>query len=168
MNFARKEKLYYEFFRWRKRWYCGFLGVKEDPLNAGKWWKNLSLVFTKPPWYFKKQDRRSFSKHGIPCLLITEKFLLRMQEIRSSNPPVVTGICDPNKSWARHHRNSCFELSGDRNTVSFELKSRWKDYIYWLLKRSCFKIVGDEKYGLFWAKKLMKRWYLLITEKSLF
>ena len=27
-----------------------------------------------------------------------------MQEIRSSKPPVVTGICDPNKSGARHHR----------------------------------------------------------------
>ena len=26
-----------------------------------------------------------------------------MQEIRSSNPPVVTGICDPNKFRARHH-----------------------------------------------------------------
>ena len=26
-----------------------------------------------------------------------------MLEIRSSNPPVVTGICDPNKSRARHH-----------------------------------------------------------------
>ena len=29
--------------------------------------------------------------------------LLRMQEILSSNPPVVTGICDPNISRARHH-----------------------------------------------------------------
>ena len=28
-----------------------------------------------------------------------------MQEIRSSNPPVVTGICDPNKSRVRHHRS---------------------------------------------------------------
>ena len=28
-----------------------------------------------------------------------------MQEILSSNPPVVTGICDPNKSRARHHRS---------------------------------------------------------------
>ena len=27
------------------------------------------------------------------------------QEIRSSNPPVDTGICDPNKSRARHHRS---------------------------------------------------------------
>ena len=31
-----------------------------------------------------------------------------MQEIRSSNPPVVTGICDPNKSRARHHRTYVF------------------------------------------------------------
>ena len=30
--------------------------------------------------------------------------LFRMQEIRSSNPPLVTGICDPNKSRARHNR----------------------------------------------------------------
>ena len=29
--------------------------------------------------------------------------ILRMQEIRSSNPPVVNRICDPNKSRARHH-----------------------------------------------------------------
>ena len=26
-----------------------------------------------------------------------------MQKVCSSNPPVVTGICDPNKSWAQHH-----------------------------------------------------------------
>ena len=28
-----------------------------------------------------------------------------MREICSSKPPVVTGICDPNKSQARHHRS---------------------------------------------------------------
>ena len=28
-----------------------------------------------------------------------------MQEIYSSNSHVVTGICDPNKSRARNHRN---------------------------------------------------------------
>ena len=28
-----------------------------------------------------------------------------MQEIRSSNPPVVAEICDWNKSWAQHHRS---------------------------------------------------------------
>ena len=29
----------------------------------------------------------------------------QMQEIRSSNPPVVTGSCDPYNSQARHHRS---------------------------------------------------------------
>ena len=28
-----------------------------------------------------------------------------MQEVRSSNPPMVTEICDPNKYRARHHGN---------------------------------------------------------------
>ena len=31
----------------------------------------------------------------------------------------------------------------------FESRSWWKDDIYWLLKRSCFKLFGDGKYGLF-------------------
>ena len=31
--------------------------------------------------------------------------MLRAQKIRSSNTPVVTGICDPNKSRARDHRS---------------------------------------------------------------
>ena len=47
----------------------------------------------------------------------------------------------------------------------FEAKSWWKDDIYCLLKSSCFKIFGEGKYVLFWDKKLMKIWYLLITEK---
>ena len=38
-----------------------------------------------------------------------------MQDIRSSNPPVVTGICDPNNYQAWHHCGinmcvSCFEI----------------------------------------------------------
>ena len=28
-----------------------------------------------------------------------------MQEVHSSNPPVVTEICDPSKSRVRHHRS---------------------------------------------------------------
>ena len=50
----------------------------------------------------------------------------------------------------------------------FEPKSRWKDDIYWLLKRSCFELFGDGKYVLFWVKNLMERWYSLVTEKFLF
>ena len=41
------------------------------------------------------------SDHSDTANLLLTKSL---QEIRSSNPPVVTGICDPNKSRARHHR----------------------------------------------------------------
>ena len=36
-------------------------------------------------------------------------------------------------------------------------------HVYWSLKCSYFALLGDEKYGVFWAKKLMERWYLLIT-----
>ena len=59
-------------------------------------------------------------------------------------------------------------FSGMGNTVFFESKSWWKDYIYWLLKSSCFDLFGNGKYAPFWAKKLMERWYLLVTEKFLF
>ena len=41
-------------------------------------------------------------------------------------------------------------------------------HVYWLLKSSCFEFSREEKYGLFWAKKLMERWNLLITGKLLF
>ena len=50
----------------------------------------------------------------------------------------------------------------------FKSKSWWKDDIYWFLEGSCFELFGDGKYGLFLAKKLMERLYLLITEKFLF
>ena len=49
----------------------------------------------------------------------------------------------------------------------FDPKSWWKGGVYWSLKSSCFEVFGDEKYAHFWAKKLMERWYLLITEKFL-
>ena len=54
------------------------------------------------------------------------------------------------------------------NAIIFEPKSWWKDDIYSLLKRCCFQIFCDGKYGLFWHKKSMERWYLLITEKFFF
>ena len=50
--------------------------------------------------------------------------------------------------------SSCFELSGDGNTVFLEPKSWWKDNIYWLLKSSCFELFGDGKYGLFLSQKV--------------
>ena len=38
---------------------------------------------------------------------------------------------------------------------------------YWSPKCSCFELFGDRKYGLSWGKKLMERWYLLVTETFL-
>ena len=61
----------------------------------------------------------------------------------------------------------------------FESKSWWKYNIYWLRKSSCFVFTGYWKILVlnfsvirntvfFWVKKLMERWYLLVTEKFLF
>ena len=43
----------------------------------------------------------------------------------------------------------------------FWAKNLWKYDIYWLLKSPCFELFGDGKYGLFSAKMLIERWYLL-------
>ena len=48
-----------------------------------------------------------------------------------------------------------------KKTVFFEPKSLWKDDIYWFLKHFCLEFFGDGKYGLFSAKKLIERSYLL-------
>ena len=37
-----------------------------------------------------------------------------------------------------------------------------------IIEMFLFWTFWDEKYGLFWGKKLMVRWYLLVTEKFLF
>ena len=58
-------------------------------------------------------------------------------------------------------------FTGVENTVFFEPKIWWKCDIYWLLKSYCFEPFRYGKYGLFWDKKLRKR-YLLIIEMFLF
>ena len=59
-------------------------------------------------------------------------------------------------------------FSGRKIRSFFEAKSWSKDDIYQLMKGSCFELFRDGKCGLFWDKKLMERWYLLITEKFMF
>ena len=54
-------------------------------------------------------------------------------------------------------------ISGLENTVFFEPKNWCKYDTSWLLKSSCFDHFGNGKYGLFWAKRLMERWYLIFT-----
>ena len=67
-------------------------------------------------------------------------------------------------------RKLIFQLYKKKNK-----KKRWDDiffsmeyHVYWSLKSFCFEFFRDKKYGIFWAKKLMEIWYLLITEKFLF
>ena len=62
---------------------------------------------------------------------------------------------------------SCFEFFGGKKWGVFESKSWWKYDIYSLRKIYCFDLFGNGKYGLFWAKMLMERCYLLITENFL-
>ena len=46
-----------------------------------------------------------------------------MQEIYSSNSHVVTGICDPNKSRARNHRNYLAVITTGMNEYSNKTKN---------------------------------------------
>ena len=45
-------------------------------------------------------------------------FKLAMQEIGSLNPLVVSGMCDPNKSPARHHRS--LKLDSNLNYLNID------------------------------------------------
>ena len=45
------------------------------------------------------------------------------------------------------------KFSGMGNTAFFQLKSWWKDDMYWLLKSSCFEPFGDRKYSIFFRQK---------------
>ena len=62
-------------------------------------------------------------------------------------------------------RQMFFQFSKKQWEIVF---SGMEYHAYWLLKSSCFELFGDWKYGLFWPKTLMERWYLLITKKFLF
>ena len=66
---------------------------------------------------------------------------------------------------------SCIEFLEMKNAVFLSQKVDGNMIFtdYWkVLVLNCFHLFGNEKYGLFWAKKLLERWYLLITEKFLF
>ena len=52
-----------------------------------------------------------------------------MQEIHSSNPPVATGICDPNKSRVRHHRKVLIDLLKISDTMNYKILIKKLDYL---------------------------------------
>ena len=68
-----------------------------------------------------------------------------MQDIRSSNPPVVTGICDPNNSRARHHRDDFCMLLKEID-MNFDIISLTESRIK---KNSVFPInIEQENYSI--------------------
>ena len=114
--------------------------------------------------YRKKTMRWYFLYHGISCLLITKM----LNFLAMKNTVFLSQKVDGNMIFTDYRKVLVLIFSGMRYTAFFEPKSCWKDDIFWLLKSSCFNLAGDEKHGLFWVKKSMERWYLLITEKFLF
>ena len=63
---------------------------------------------------------------------------------------------------------SCISVLKKKNNNNNRIFSLAWNIVYCLLKSPCFEFLGVWKYGPFWAKKLMKLWHLLITEKFLF
>ena len=61
-----------------------------------------------------------------------------MQEISSSNPPMVTGICDTKKSRARHHRSLKFGLKLKYLKKGFSMQNN--------SKKICIEICFDVNY----------------------
>ena len=83
------------------------------------------------------------------------------------------GIFEPKSSWKYDIywllKSSCFDLFENRKYGLFwgqkvDRKTIFTDY--WRVLVLNFSVMGNTVF--FWVKKLMKRWYLLITEKFLF
>ena len=96
-------------------------------------------------------------------ILITEKFLFwtfRESEMR----PFLRQKVDEKLVFTDYRKVLVLNFYVMGNTVFFETKRWWKDYIYWLLKifcyglpkRPCFEHFGDGKYGLFEPKSWCK------------
>ena len=82
------------------------------------------------------------------------------------------GIFEP-KSWWKYVywllKSSCFNLFGNGKYGLFLSQKVDGNMIftdYWKVLVLNFSVMGNTVF--FWAKKLMERWYLLVTEKFLF
>ena len=111
-------------------------------------------------WRWKIQYFWAKKLMEIWYLLITEKFLFwsfREWEIRPFLRQKVAGKMIFTDYW----KVLVLTFSRMGNTSFFWGKKLMENDIYWSLRSSCFELFGDGKYGLFSAKKLMERWYLL-------
>ena len=70
-----------------------------------------------------------------------------MQEIRSPNPPVVTGICDPNKFRARHHRrNHLWFYYSYNDSIGRSTMTNWN--LCFICQRSTNEVLRSSNDGL--------------------
>ena len=83
------------------------------------------------------------------------------------------GIFEP-KSWWKYDiyqllKTSCFNLFGNEKyglLLSQKVEGNMIFTVYWKVLVSNFLVMGNTVF--FWVKKLIERWYLLVTEKFLF
>ena len=83
------------------------------------------------------------------------------------------GIFEP-KSWWKYDiywllKSSCFNLFGNGKCglfLSQKVDGNMMFTDYWKVLVLNFSVMGNTVF--FWVKKLMERWYLLVTEKFLF
>ena len=138
----------------------------------------LSIVFTKPA-HFKKWERWYFSskkKKKNDKMIFSLAWIFSMEyhvywSLKSCSCFKLFGDEKYGIFWAKTLTERWTLLITKKFLLwlfwwweirsFFESKSWWKDDIYWLLRSSFFKLFGDGKYGLFSAKILMERWYLL-------
>ena len=109
-EFCTKGKVHIMNFWWRKSWHYRFLGLKGIFFNASGSWKDLSLVFTELAWYFKNRDRCSFSS-------------------QKNDKMIFSLAC--NTMFTDYWKVLVLNFPEIGNTVFFELKSSWKDDIFW-------------------------------------
>ena len=88
-----------------------------------------------------------------------------MQEICSSNPPVLTGICDPNKPRARHHCKisnvSNLIKKTDYNTKINEIGNRitYHDHGKYITTPEFNKLTSENLAGRLKQANLANKWY---------
>ena len=113
-----------EFEPWSKHWNEATFCVS----NQIKWFKICwqtsawSLVSNCDDVVF--EIKFQWLQEGLNCE--TLELGRPMQEIRSSNSPVVTGICDPNKSRARYHPSFKISKITTKNKKSTATKKKRK------------------------------------------
>ena len=132
-------------------------------------WKKKKII---KAWTFaQKESSYSEERKSLRIFRVKERLILRIsgskeipfstQEIGRKTILIFTKLAWCYKKWERlsfsSQENDKMKFSDMENTFFFELKSKWKYDIYWLLKSSCFELFRDGKYVLFWAKKFMER-----------